>query len=348
MDEAFLARARAVVPGGSMTRSKAVFERYASSCSGATITDINGNELIDTLAALGAATLGYPADVCSLPFEEEVYASEAVLRHVSPWASWCRFVKSGSESTHAAVRIARHATGRQTIVRCVDSYHGWFDWSSDTPGTLRRGLPTESDVAAVFIEPHRFARESVGWLKDVQWWCIQNGALLVFDSMVFGGRWALGGMSEFYGVIPDLECFGKGIGGGESVAFVVGTQSTYASGDIPSGTYTGGRRGLLSVMEAIDVYTSHQIIARLRELGQRLHAGFTRVIPAELGTVEGFPVCFKINYRDPAYGPRMTQEMLTRGVILHPLPILVMATHTEQQIDQVIAAAEASSAAVLA
>ncbi len=339
-----------MVPGGSMTRSKAVFERYARSCSGATITDINGNELIDTLAALGAATLGYPADVCSLPFEEEVYASEAVLRHVSPWASWCRFVKTGSESTMAAARIARHATGRQTIVRCVDSYHGWFDWSSDTLGTLKRwDLPTESDVAAVFIEPQRFARESVGWLKDVQRWCIQNGALLVFDSMVFGGRWALGGMSEFYSVLPDLECFGKGIGGGESVAFVVGTPPTYASGDIPSGTYTGGRRGLLSVMEAIDVYANHQIIARLWELGERLLEGFTRVIPSELGTVEGFPVCFRINYRNPpVQGPRMTQEMLTRGVILHPLPILVMATHTEAQIDLVIAAAQASAEAVLA
>lgn len=342
-----------IVPGRSMTKSKAVFGRFAVSASGSTITDIEGRTYIDTLAALGAATLGYHAPiyecgVCSLPYEQEVFAAEAVLAHVAPWASWCRFVKTGSEATMAAMRIAKAATKRETIVRCEGAYHGWYDWSSETPGTLRRGeLPTDTNVAAVFIEPQRFATEDVAWLHAIKGWCAQHGALLVFDSMVFGGRWAIGGASEYYGVVPDMECFGKALAGGSACSFVVGTAKIYDYGDVPSGTFTGELSGLEGVLDAINTYISRPVIGGLWERGARLLEGFKRVIPESLGAVGGFPACFRVKYHEEANGPRMTQEMLKRGVILHPLPILVMYTHTNEQIDQVIAAAKESAEAVL-
>jgi glutamate-1-semialdehyde 2,1-aminomutase len=338
----------AIIPGRSMTKSKAVFQRFAGMASGSIITDTDGNAYIDTLAALGAATLGYhhpiyECGVCSLPYAHEVHAAEAVLEHVAKWASWCRFVKTGSEATTAAVRIARAATKREKVIRCVGSYHGWHEWCQE-PGTLERyHLPVEEDVAAVFIEPQRFAEDSRAWLEEIRCWCSAHGALLVFDSMVYGGRWAIGGASEYYNLKPDLECFGKGLAGGASCSFVVGTDNTYAYGDIPSGTFTGELSGMEGVLDAIHTYTTRPVIETLWAKGQRLLDGFKAVILPELGEVEGFPVCFRIKYHHDANGPKMTQAMLQRGVILHPLPILVMYSHTDQQIDYVIAAAKESA-----
>lgn len=354
--DALVERAARSIPGASLTRSKKIFGRFAKSAEGSLITDTDGKVYIDTMAALGAATLGYRptpiGGVYSLPHEIEHLAAEEVLRDVAPWATWARFTVTGSESTHGCYRIAKATTGCQTVVALDGAYHGWHEtWDTHVVREPYHLDPEQwavvpESVAAVIVEPLRFAHMSRRWLQGIRDWCDRHGVLLVYDSMVYGGRFRLGGTTEFMGIEPDLETFGKALGGGASVAFMVGRERTKGQAEIPSGTYSGSVSGLAGVCGALTTYRTEPVIETLWMRGRQLMDGLRRVVPSELGIVEGHPPCHRIKFVSEAIGQRFCDAMLARGVILHPNIIFPMYSHTEQQIEQVIAAAAESARAL--
>jgi glutamate-1-semialdehyde aminotransferase len=357
----------AIIPGRSLTRSKApdrLIKAWAAGASGAVLWDTEGLEYIDMLCGLGAISLGYQPHrpqcrgVYSLPHVLEVEAAEAVLQHVAPWASSVRFVKTGSEATHAAYRIAKAATGRKRILVMHGAYHGWHEWCSGGAGVELFAddylMPlNEREIAAVFYEPPRFVDIDADYVRWLRNYCDTTGALLVFDEMIWGGRYALGGCTEYHGVIPDLACYGKAFGNGEAVAFVVGRDALHEHGEIVSGTYSGDTTGLQAVLDTLHTYTTEPVIETLWARGRQLQAGLKDAIPADLGVVEGQPVHQRIRFREATPAPagaydyrteerkvakRFREGMAERGVLMLPDAINVMYAHTEQQIDTVIAA----------
>ncbi len=334
----------AIIPGRSLTRSKAIFQRFGQSAYGAVITDTDGYENVDMLCGLGAISLwNGDGGVMSLPHQGEVTAAEAVLAHVAPWASSVRFMVSGSEACHAAYRIAKKATGKSRVFIGDWAYHGWLEQPAGAETFKHGELPPESeDIAAVFVEPHRWEPVSVEWLRSVRAFCDRVGALLVIDEMIYGGRWALGGATEYFGVIPDLACFGKAFGNGLPVAFVVGNAALAEHGTIVSGTYSGWRGGLEAVEETIVLYVTEPVIETLWARGRQLQEGLRQVIPVELGACEGQPVHQRVRFFNPDHGEAFMHAMFRRGVLWHPACANVMYAHAEAQIDQVITAAQAS------
>jgi glutamate-1-semialdehyde aminotransferase len=144
----YLERARKVIPGAAQTLSKmparfpqGAFPVAVSYGGGAKIMDIDGNEYVDWIGALGAVPLGYDHEqvtmaaefqLCrggsfSLPCELEADLAER-LRTKIPCAEMVRFVNSGSEATEAAIRTARIATGRDIILTVGTGYHSWHSW----------------------------------------------------------------------------------------------------------------------------------------------------------------------------------------------------------------------------
>ena len=368
----------APIPGRSLTRSKApgrLFEigsgpLYATSGAGAVLRDADGFEYIDMICGLGAISLGYDGPraggVYSLPHTLEADAAQIVLSSVAPWASSVRFVKTGSEATHAAYRIAKAATGRKHVLVGDWCYAGWHEWCADKefPFTHRyahgavdlgaessdgevgsdfdRCLPSE--VAAVFVEPHRWEPVSATWLRWLRAWCSRLGALLVFDEMIYGGRWALGGATEYFSVKPDLACFGKAFGNGTAVAFVVGGQELAAHGEMISGTYSGETSGLEAVVRVVSAYTSRPVIETLWARGRQLQAGLIAAVEASgvEAYPEGAPVHQRLRFADPTHGRRFAASMARQGVLWHPDVVNVMEAHTEAQIAEVISAAAVS------
>lgn len=358
----------AIIPGRSLTRSKApdrLIRDWAVSAEGATITGASGQTYLDMLGGLAGISLGYPASVYSLPSIYEILAAEAVLQYVTPWASHVRFLKTGSEACHAAYRIAKAATGRANVLVGDWSYHGWHEWCSPSPHQFKHGadLRMWQPPAAVFIEPHRWEPVSVEWLHQVRAFCDRIGALLVFDSMVYGGRWAIGGASEYFGVTPDLECFGKALGGGEAVAFVVGRDAMRDYGELASGTYSGDVRGLKGIVDTVARYRFEPIIETLWARGKQLRAVLTDAVKASGWEGEAFvegsgdphlrlrftetieqPTRSAYDYKPvgPEHRPRawhFKAQMAARGIIWHPDCVNVMYAHTEAQIEQVGVAA---------
>jgi glutamate-1-semialdehyde 2,1-aminomutase len=180
-----------------------------------------------------------------------------------------RFVNSGTEATMSALRLARAFTGRDKVLKFEGCYHGHSDGllAKAGSGVATLGLPDSagvpasftaetllapfndraaverifaergSEIAALIVEPVPANMGLVppreGFLQFLREITKSAGALLIFDEVITGFRLAPGGAQACYGVVPDLTCLGKIIGGG-----------------LPVGAY-GGRRDIMSLVAPV-------------------------------------------------------------------------------------------------
>lgn len=191
------------------------------------------------------------------PTPGEVRLAELMVARV-PGLEQVRFVSSGTEAVMSAVRLARGATGRSRIVKFDGCYHGHSDalLVAGGSGVAQLGLPgsagvtagavadtavapynvvpeLDETVAAVLVEPvaanMNLVAPRAGFLRELRAACDRVGALLIFDEVITGFRLDYAGASSAFGVVPDLWCFGKVIGGGLPVGAFGGSAALLAS-----------------------------------------------------------------------------------------------------------------------
>jgi glutamate-1-semialdehyde 2,1-aminomutase len=204
-----------------------------------------------TKAAARGTTFGAPTP-------GEVLLAEGICQRVTG-CEQVRLVSSGTEAAMSAVRLARGITGRDLVVKFDGCYHGHSDGllAGGGSGIAMLGLPgsagvsagavaatsvvpynivpkLDDTVACVIVEPIAANMNLVppqpGFLEQLRAACDHVGALLIFDEVITGFRIGEGGATAWSGVVPDLWCFGKVIGGG-----------------LPVGAF-GGRRELLTAL----------------------------------------------------------------------------------------------------
>jgi glutamate-1-semialdehyde 2,1-aminomutase len=264
-------RARRTLAGGVATAFRAgqrplpiCFERG----EGPRVWDVDGHEYVDYALSFGPLLLGHsPRPVIEAVERQlrtgfgygashrlEAELSEAVCRTV-PSAELAVFNSTGSEAVHAAIRIARAATGRLRVIKFLGHYDGWYDpihvgvppQTQAGPGTLGQdpaasmsvtvvpwndaeALVAElaDDVAAVIMEPLNVNGGGIaplpGYLERVRELTRANGTVLIFDEVITGYRLALGGAQERFGVVPDLTVLGKALGAGFVISAVCGSR----------------------------------------------------------------------------------------------------------------------------
>ena len=176
------------------------------------------------------------------PTPGEVILAELMTDRV-PGLEQLRLVSSGTEAVMSAVRVARGFTGRDKVVKFDGCYHGHSDGLlvAGGSGVAQLGLPgsagvtagavadtivapynvvptLDETIAAVLVEPVAANMNIVapheGFLRALRAECDRVGALLIFDEVITGFRLDFAGAETFFGVTPDLYCFGKVIGGG--------------------------------------------------------------------------------------------------------------------------------------
>jgi glutamate-1-semialdehyde 2,1-aminomutase len=191
------------------------------------------------------------------PTPGEVLLAEAMVARVEGLEQ-VRLVSSGTEALMSAVRLARGVTQRDTIVKFDGCYHGHSDalLVAGGSGVAQMGLPgsagvtagavgdtvvapynvippLDESVAAVLVEPvaanMNLVAPTEGFLQGLRAECTRVGALLIFDEVITGFRLAFAGAQEYFGVSPDLWCFGKVIGGGLPVGAFGGTSELMSS-----------------------------------------------------------------------------------------------------------------------
>ncbi|MBF8288437.1 MAG: aminotransferase class-III [Candidatus Rokubacteria bacterium] len=286
---------------------------------GCRVWDVDGGEYIDYVLGLASITLGYayPAvteavarqlaegSIFSLPHPLEVEVAERLIE-VIPCAEWARFLKTGSEANSAAIRVARAATGRDVIVYC--GYHGWADWYAITT-PRSKGIPKDfahfiapfnyndlpsleraldehyGKVAAVIMEAVLLDAPAAGFLELVKKLAHDHGALLIFDEIVTGFRWATGGAQEHFGVVPDLATFGKGMANGLPLSALVGRANFARQFEdvFVSSTFGGDTLALAAARATIDEYRQKPVIAHLWAAGRRFQEGFRRAVEVHPG-----------------------------------------------------------------
>ena len=324
-----LERALRSIPLGAQTFSKSMtqFPRgvspyFARSASGATLTDVDGNEYLDFVNALAAVLIGYGDPEINaaireqldngvsftLSHELEVEVAERLIRLI-PCAERVRFGKNGSDVTAAAVRLARAHTGCERIAIC--GYHGWQDWyigsttrdlgvpeavkalshsfrynDADSLAAVLGEFPGE--FAAVILEPLGAQMPSPGFLETVAELTRDAGALLIFDEIVTGFRVNLGGAQALTGVTPDLATFGKGLANGLPLSAIVGRTDvmTLMEEIFFSTTFGGETLSLAAARAVLDRLERDQIPEQLSALGEKLCDGLREIIAgADGGTV---------------------------------------------------------------
>lgn len=382
-----------LVPGGAHTYARGA-DQYPEFMtpvlvrgSGCRVWDCDGNEFVEYGMGLRSVTLGHGyrpvVDAVtrtiaegvnfSRPTELELLAAQDFLDLV-PGADMVKFAKNGSDATTAAVRLARAATGRETIAISDSPFFSVDDWFIGTT-PMNAGIP-ETDtvrfryndlpslaaaleahpVACVFLEAATALHSPApGFLEGVRALCDRHGALLVFDEMITGFRWSASGAQGVYGVTPDLSCWGKAMGNGFPISALAGKREYMELGGLRTAaervfllsTTHGPETGSLAAFRAVvRAYATTDPIARMEAAGRRLADG-VNAITAELGIadhlqVTGRPSCLVFLTKDPDGNPSQPyrtlflQELLDRGVLGQSF--VTSAAHTDADIDHTIEA----------
>lgn len=384
LSNAFLAHATQKIPLGSQTFSKShlfypggAAPLYVTHGDGARIFDVDGNDYVDLVGALHPIVLGYrDPDVddavrrqlnragmsFSLATSLEIDLAD-VLCDLIPCAEMVRFGKTGTDVTTAAVRLARVYTSAKHVL--VGGYHGWADWSISTQEDKNFGIPTEiqdltyaispdnpqaieeildrlrGDIAAIVVEPTGW---NLGHLRNI---CDKNDIVLIFDEIQTGFRYTLGGAQKWYGVTPDLACFGKAMGNGMPISALVGRKEIMgrlAPPDVAffSGTFFGDTLSIAAALATIEKLDKNDIISHNWVTGVKLIDEIRPLLP-NCVQLHG-PGCLtkiKFLHHQNATAPQLqalfTQEMAQQGVLALNAHALSYA-HKEPEIRKIVSA----------
>ena len=329
------------------------------------------------------------------PTESETSLAKMICDLI-PSVEKIRFTSSGTEATMSALRLARGFTGRDKIIKFEGCYHGHSDslLVKAGSGALTFGVPTSpgvpavvaeqtltlqfnnleqveqvlrevgEQVAAIIIEPvagnMNLILPKAGYLEGLRVLCDQYGIVLIFDEVMTGFRVGLQGAQGVYGVVPDLSCFGKVIGGGMPVGAFGGKAEimNFISPDGPvyqAGTLSGNPVAMaagqktLELISAPDFYENLTVKVKSLLLGLK-NAAQAADIPLSTAGVGGmFGFFFTDKDRVESFDDSTECDverfnaffhgMLERGVYLAPSSFeagFVSIAHSENDIADTI------------
>lgn len=350
---------------------------------GSHVWDVDGNEYIDHVSSLGPIILGhdYPAvteavaaqivdgTMFSLPHPLQVEVAEQLVEAV-PCAEAVRFAKNGNDVTTLAAKLARAYTDREVIA--TQGYHGWTDvWIGATE--LNRGVPAATgdltvqfqyndieslervfgaypdDVAAVVMPAVHLEPPEDGFLERVRELTREKGALLVFDEIVTGFRFGVGGAQEHFGVTPDLACFAKAMANGYPISAIAGRRDVMELLEerdfFFTMTYAGEAVSLAAANACLSVLQDEPVVDHIFRQGEKLRDGYND-LAAEHGVADytgchGHPPRSEVHFQDADGQPGILlkslfiQECLERGVLFSGTH-LPNYSHTDEDVERTL------------
>jgi glutamate-1-semialdehyde 2,1-aminomutase len=317
--------------------------------------------------------------VLPLPHALEVEVAEMLTEDI-PCAERVVFGKNGSDACTVAARLSRAYTGRKIIL--YSGYHGWQDWWVEQVGFENCGVPDREapiihrfkfndradfqrlfdlykhDLAAVMLEPSGPAEGPQGSPQDADPSFLRlladsahrAGALLVFDEIMTGFRYPGGSVQKATGVIPDLCCLGKALGGGMPLSALVGRAGIMESAMHRTHygpTFKGEIYSLAASKAALEIYRAEPVAEHVWTHGQKLREGINRLAD-EVG----------VNARcvGPAFRSTIVfsdddvslvrlkrtlyfQELLKRGIMTYNGFMLPCYAHDDRALDEALQSA---------
>lgn len=338
-------------------------------------------------AAVDGSSFGAPT-----PAEIEL---AALVVEAVPSVEKVRFVNSGTEATMSAVRLARGYTGRKKIIKFDGCYHGHADsfLVKAGSGVLTLGIPGSPgvpdeivkntislpyndletlektlrdaplDIACIIVEPVAGNMGCVppktGFLEGIRELTQELGIVLIFDEVITGFRLSYGGAQEYYGILPDLTCLGKIIGGGLPVGAYGGKADIMdcVAPDGPvyqAGTLSGNPLAMAAGIAALGLLQKNDFYSELEEksswLEDRLHSVAQSVgLPVQINRVGSMMTAFFTSETVVDFASAMTsdtkryavhyRQMLGRGIYLAPSQFevaFISAAHTIDDLENMV------------
>lgn len=348
---------------------------YATRAKGAYVWDVDGNRYIDYMLGYGTIVLGHADDRVTQAVVQELESGNnlsplwkplqvelaELLISVIPKAEMAFLMKTGSDATSGALRLARAFTKRDKVVRW--GYNGWHDWATPRPlgvpaSTQRDTLTFEynniaslhgvfqgypEEIACVIMMPFELEKPQNGFLEEVRAIAHEHAALFILDEMRSGFRLALGGAQEYFGIEADLASYSKAMANGHPISAIVGRA------DVLSGvgqtkmtsTFFANSAEMAAALTTITILRETDAITHIWQMGELFAQGIKNLIreydlPAELVGYPPYPF-ISFNASDPAQNKRLTRafyaETTRQGVFFHPNHHwYISAAHTEADI----------------
>ena len=304
-----------------------------------------------------------------------------------------RFVSSGTEATMSALRLARGFTGAENIIKFEGCYHGHSDGLLVTAGSgvatfgdaSSDGVPEgytqhtisvpyndldavdqaleNHDIAAIILEPvpgnMGVVPPTTEFIQGLRELCDKYETLLIFDEVMCGFRVSDTTASDYFGVYPDLYCFGKVIGGGLPVGAFGGRKEVMQKlaplGPVyQAGTLSGNPLAMRAGYETLKAYYETEAFAKADAVGAKLEEKVRALIEGKselkftrIGTM--FTLFFNseeqiVNLDDVSecdferFG-RFFQHMLNKGMLIPPSQYeanFLASVHTDEHIDKYV------------
>jgi 4-aminobutyrate aminotransferase/(S)-3-amino-2-methylpropionate transaminase len=270
--------------------------------------------------------------------------------------------QSGSDALAAALKTAKLATGRSGVLAFVGAYHGLGygplaacglreSYRSPFAAELNPhvsfvpypGRAEQADhclelcrehlasgaIGAVLLEPV-LGRGGVvlppaGLLSELSQLASSHGALLIADEVWTGlGRAGSLLSSVAEGVVPDLICLGKGLGGGLPVSALIGRDSVMQSWRreaevVHTATFAGAPLAASAAIATLEVLGKEQLPERSASLGARYLEALRQRLSALAGVREvrgkGLMVGVDLGER-PGAAAQAMRRMLSRGYVV--------------------------------
>jgi glutamate-1-semialdehyde aminotransferase/spore coat polysaccharide biosynthesis protein SpsF (cytidylyltransferase family) len=389
-------RAKSVIAGGNSLLSKrpdmflpGAWPCYFDKAKGINVWDLDGNRYVDmSIMGIGTNVLGYGCEhvdnkvslamskgnMSTLNCPEEVFLAEKLIE-LHPWADMVRFSRTGGEACAMAVRIARAASGKDTVAFC--GYHGWHDWylSSNIaheknldgqllPGLKPKGVPRklaetaipftynnieefehvleQYPVGVVIMEPVREHEPQGDFLQRIRELTQKKNIVLIFDEVTAGFRREVGGIHKAYGVYPDMAVLGKAMGNGYAISAVIGKKNIMecAQDTFISSTFWTDRIGPVAALATIEVMQTEQVPQQVHELGKYINECWSQLgkrhnLDLAISSIPALTHFSIVGQDNNLIKTIITQEMLKKGY-LAGMSVYVCRLHQKTIVDEYI------------
>lgn len=352
---------------------------YASHAKGAYLWDVDGNRYIDYMLGYGTIVLGHADNRVTKAVVSEIENGACVsplwktaqielnerLISVIPKAEMSFLMKTGSDATSGALRLARAFTGRDKVVRW--GYNGWHDWATPRPVGVPQSIQSDTlkfvyndiaslravfeaypeEIACILMMPFEIEKPQPGFLHEVRALAHQHGALFILDEMRSGFRLSLGGAQEFFDIQADLATYSKALSNGYPVSAIVGRR------DVLSGigrtkmtsTFFGNSYEMAAALATITVLQETDAIKHIWAMGRLFEKGISELIdecdaPAVFHGYPPYPY-IEFTLADEDRNRRIRNafyiETARCGVLFHPNHHWYLsAAHTESDINETL------------
>ena len=266
-------------------------------------------------------------------------------------------MKTGSDATTSAIRLARAITAKPIIICAKGGYHGWHSWTigrtQPAHGITRNEIQDViefnfgdiedleriaygKDIAGVILE-QGLESPPCTFYDNLRKFCNNQKCLFILDEIVTGLRYAIGGVSELYSIQPDLICIGKALGNGLPISILAGKSDylNWFSRIDPvfcSSTFWGESISLAAAQSVLEQWDEDKV-DHLWNIGNRLMIGLNKAG----WNVIGDPPRSLLKFNSPEEQAFFIHGMLEEGILMNR-PNFPTIAHDVADVDRTIEA----------